>query len=92
MMSNGISSGATVSLRVAVTRRERNEVIADVILSSSTPHSSTEEQEPPIDRLVAKVIGKQEEPWKVLLGRLDLLVQLGDELTEVSTGSCLDYR
>lgn len=72
-----------LTLKLSVIRRQIQEVIAEVIPQAAADQSSTSE-EPPMDRLVAESIGKQGESWGALLQRLDILVQLGDQLTEVS--------
>lgn len=83
MLSNGVPNGVMLTLKLAISRRESAQVTSGVTASASVADDPKAVQ-PSIDYSSVEAIAKQGESWNALLARLDIMVNLGDQLAEVS--------
>lgn len=87
LLSYGSEIGIVLTIKLLVTCHETADEIAHSLGLPTTqkPSLLTEGERPLLDRSLAEHISKQAGSWDLLLGRLEVVVNLGDQLAEVST-------
>lgn len=87
LLYNGSDIGITLTTKLAVTRRETANEIAQSVGLHTTQQATllTEAESPLLNHSLVEEISKRAGSWDVLLGRLEVVVNLGDQLAEVST-------